>query len=558
MIEFITDLQETSRLLNTAVKNKFLSVALNYDGYRSVAPVIAKKDGRNILITRHIERGNVEALQKIDKAIPPDYQVVYYNPYFTFEPSEIAVYEDFISAVDGIAGQEGVASVHQDMPLSMYQSLAKKYDCVLAEKTVADPRFYLYTVSQAAVLEKFNQKRDQADQAALKLIENSPVKKELTAYIKNRVDTRFVLLDKLLQTNGLEAVLCTSPLGVQEITGYGITRHQEDRVAALYIKGSANVYLFSVLPLEDYGPGQQVDSFAAMVKNLVSDGPLGLEEQHFPIGWLTGLGFAELNWKNAMNMVRQLRELRAAEDLSYCIIAARISVFATDESLEWGKKEILAGRKISELDIYNKYQFLLQVFKERHNLPLKINTFWTNCHAAGRSVIPSLPFDYPLDQSCKAVKIDAGVSLIGDTGIHHAASDIARTIIFDGDVQKAYDRFESYMVKDVIPNVKAGMCGKDIYELAVSRVEKERPYFLSLGMIPDADLARVFNRDVGHNMGLQEPVTIFFKKDTAAAVTEGMVGALEYQWSMKNFGIGVEDLFLIGPDGGLNFSRDQL
>ncbi|HYE84327.1 MAG TPA: M24 family metallopeptidase [Clostridia bacterium] len=558
MIELITDMNVVSKLLNCSVPNKFLSVSLNYDGYRTVAPKIIKSGQQSTLLTRHIEQGNVEAMQDIDKTLPKDLPVVYYNPYFLFEPACTPVFGEFIDAFTSVAGTEKQVQVHKDLPLSIYQWMSMNYEIEIYEKEIADPGFYVYEFSRADVIKRFAVGRAEADSAALKLIEKSPIKKRLEYYIKERTDTRFSVLDGLMKANGVDAILCTSPLGIQEITGFGMERHIDDMFAAYYEIESDKVQLFSVEPLEDFGQGRKVSTFGAAIKDQVNNGILGLEEQHFPLGWFRGLGFDKIKTVNAMNLVRLLREKTGSENLSYCIIATRASVFATDESLAWAKKEILGSKSITELDIYEKYLDLLKKFQKDNNIPININTFWTNCHSSKRSIIPSLPFNHQLDESARAIKIDAGVSLRGETGIHYAASDIARTIIFDDEVQKAYNKFEDYMVRNVIPNIKPGMSGKDIHELAVTQIEKERYFFENIGMIPAGNLNETFNRDVGHLVGLQEPVTMFFTKNTGMKVDEGMIGALEYQWSYKGFGIGVEDLFVIESEGGLNYSRDGL
>jgi len=551
MMEIITNIRKVASL-----KNRILTAALNLDAYRAASPIIVKKDDKKYIVARHIDSGNLEELRKNAKFIPEDYQIVYFNPYFLLTPIYSSVHSDFMSAMEFISEGEKKILIHQDIPMSLYQSLSTKYELVMNEKPNISIS-YMYKLSRKEVLEKFMLDRDKADQIALNLIVESPDKKELEQYIKTRVDTRFTTLDDLMKSNGLDAVLCTSPIGVQEITGFGMDRYKDDEVAALYVSGREFVYLFSSDPLNDFGEGQILDSFELFAKNAVGNGKLGIEEQHFPYGWFERLGLKNTKWENAQSIVRQFREIRGVDDLSYYIIVCRMSAYAIDNAATWAKEQVLAGRKITEMDISNKYDSFVQVFKEKNHIPFKVDKYWTGLHSSSRSMIPSFPSDYTVNMNSKALKIDAGLLIKDERGIHHAASDIARTIEFDDHAQKLYNKLESYMINDVIPNIKDGMKGKDIYNIAVTMIEKDRYYFKIIGMIPESNVGQIFNRDVGHVMGKQEPVTICFNKKSEGIVKEGMVCALEYQWSMKGFSIGVEDEFLVGKDRGINFSRDH-
>ena len=559
MIELVTNLEVVSSLLNVNVKKRFLSVVLNYDGYKAVAPKIVKVGNKKFLLTRHIELGNIMAQKSIDKSLPSEFKVVFYDPYFTFEVPKVSAFPEFIDAFDEVARGEKEVAVHKDLPVLIYQLLQKKYKLVLIDEEVCDTRFIMYEFSKEEVLERFNLKRKEADKIAMNLVDRSPFKKDFERYILNRNDLRFETLEELMEADGLDAVLCTSPLGIQEITGHGITRHKEDESAALYIKGGRNIYFFAKQPIDGYKNGREVDSFTETVDSLIDGGVVGIEEQHFPVGWLKGIGFGKIDIKNSMAVIRRFRENRAWEDLSYYIIAARASVYAIDGALKWARDEIVNGKQITELDVEKKYEALVKDFKKNYNIPFIFNTFWTNCHAGDRSLHPSLATNYLLNKNTKTLKLDACISIIGDNGTHHAASDIARTLIFEEEVQKAYEKFENYLLMDVIPNIKPGMAGKDIYNLAVSRVEKEKNFFKVIGIMPNVEkLESIFNRDVGHLMGLQPPVTLVFNKTAEETVIEGMIASFEYQWSIKDYSIGIEDNFIIGPSGGLNFSRDNL
>ena len=63
-MKLISNKEQVAALLHNPAEN-FLSVALNYDGYRSVAPLILEREGKKTVFVRHIEVGNVRAMQQI-------------------------------------------------------------------------------------------------------------------------------------------------------------------------------------------------------------------------------------------------------------------------------------------------------------------------------------------------------------------------------------------------------------------------------------------------------------------------------------------------------------
>jgi len=549
MFEVITNFKKIPHL-----KNMTTTGELTIDGYKAISPIIVNKDNKRHIVAKHLDRGNLEELKK-ENMIPANYQIVYFRPYFSFITITPPAQADFMTAMEFVAEGEKKMMVHPDIPVSLYQTLSTRFELALIENpSVSLP--YIYKLSREDVLKKFNIGRERADQIALRLITASPDRKELEQYIKNRVDTRFTVLDNLMKSNDLNAVLCTSPLGVQEITGLGITRHKEDGVAAFYTLGSEYVYLFSAEKLYGFGECHAVDSFIPFIKNILGDETLGIEEEHFAYGWVEQFGLKSSQWVNAMTPIRQLRELRGVEDLSYYIIACRAGAYAINNAAAWAKEQLLAENKFTEMDISRKHDAFVQEFREIYHIPFKLDKYWTGLHASNRSVTPSFPFNHPVDKTCKAVKIDAGLSIKDENGIHHACSDIARMVLYEDFAQEVYKKLESHMVNDVIPVIKDGTIVKEIYDNAMNMIEKDRKRLEEIGMIPESNVGQVFKRDCGHVLGKQEPVTLWFDKGNEQVIKEGMICAFEYQWSMQGYSIGVEDVFLVGKNHSINITRD--
>jgi len=45
------------------------------------------------------------------------------------------------------------------------------------------------------------------------------------------------------------------------------------------------------------------------------------------------------------------------------------------------------------------------------------------------------------------------------------------------------------------------------------------------------------------------------KGEQGQVLKEGMVSAIEYQWPYKGYALGVEDMFVVGPEYGINITR---
>lgn len=540
---------------NPKLKTRFLTTTLNFDAYRAASPILVANNDKTYIVARHLDRGNMEEYIKDADLIPADCMPVYYNPYFAFAPIFPTAHKDFMAAMEFVMGKETTMTVNPEIPISLYQTLSERFELVLEEKTPVDLK-NAYKLPLQDVSARFTAGRKTAAGIALHLISASKDKEELRKYIENTEDTRFTVLNDLMKANNLDAVLCTSPVAVQEIAGLGLERHKDDEFAACYQAGSEFVYLFSAEPLNDFAGHECEEVFIPFIKSILDHGKLGIEEQHFSYNWVDQFNLKSEQLVNALQLIRQSREARGAYNLSYYIIASRASAYAIDHAAAWAKEQILSGNEITEMDISRKYDSLVKEFRENYKIPFRIEKYWTGLHASDRSITPSYPFDHRVGKNCKALKIDAGLMIRDEKGMHLGASDIARSFAFDENAQEMYGKLEAYMVKDLIPSYKDGIVVKDIYDAAAARIEKDRKRLEEIGMIPESYVGDVFRRDVGHVMGLQEPVSLWFDKGSEQIVREGMICAFEYQWSMQGYSIGVEDIFLIGKDHGINITRD--
>lgn len=549
MLEIITNIQKVPHL-----KYRFTTAALNIDGYRTDSPIIAKKDDKYYIVSRHLDRGNMEELKKLN-LLPHNAEPVYFKPYFAFVPIEPLAKEDFYAVFEYIAQGYKVIRVQQDMPMYLYEMFSAKYELLLEEQANI-PLMYLYKVPRKAVVERFAETREEAIRVAKNLVVNSRDKEEIEAYLDNTADERFETLDKMMAEEGIEYVFFTSPLGVQEVTGFGMNNFVDDEVAAIYKAGSDEVFFLSAKIQMGFGREEIIFDVNDFVQKTINDCVVGIEEQHFSFGWFNYFRLNNMKWKKAQALTRNFRLLRGVYNLPYYIITSRAGTYAIDNAISWAKEQILAGATITELDVSDKHDALVKEFSKINKIPFKVGKYWTGLHASDRSVTPSFPFNHKITTDSKALKIDAGLILKDKNGILLAVSDIARTITFADYGDKLYEVIEKIMFKDMIPKIKDGITGGEIYKMATDLIEEYRPALEPIGMIPKENVGDVFRRDVGHGLSLHEPGTLWFEKGAKMIVREGMVCAHEIQWSTRGFSIGIEDNFLVGKTHGINLCRD--
>jgi hypothetical protein len=112
-------------------------------------------------------------------------------------------------------------------------------------------------------------------------------------------------------------------------------------------------------------------------------------------------------------------------------------------------------------------------------------------------------------------------------------------------------------LEKAIPGGREGRTGEEVYWAGMGPLLKEEKKLRAWKLIPQgADLRRDYNRDIGHTFGKQESTTLFFKKgERSQALKQGMISAIEYQWPYRGYALGVEDMFVVGPEYGINITR---
>ena len=220
-------------------------------------------------------------------------------------------------------------------------------------------------------------------------------------------------------------------------------------------------------------------------------------------------------------------------------------------------EKIKARKPFFEKEVEAAFYRLLKDFEKREKTPLQLAPYFTVLHAGRSHPLPVPPRDLPPrreDEFAETRRRNRGERqradprLLGPCPLDHHGSQKGEDL---------YRLLEKAMLEGAIPGGKDGRTGEQVYWAGLAPLLGEERKLRAWKLIPPGgSLKRDYNRDIGHTFGKQESTTLFFKKgESSQALREGMVSAIEYQWPYQGYALGVEDMFVVGPDHGINITR---
>lgn len=522
---------------------------LSVDGYRSAMPIMAAGDGElPRIFMKEIDRTNVEHLGH-EAA-----RFVWYAPYFSFgglkEPSD--AHPDLQSALRNEVS--GAASLDPALPVQTYREVE---DALGLEDRTGDafaaPRKH-YVVARRDVAAAFEPGRAELKQAAAPLIADLGSSR-FEPWLTRVPEDRFAVLDRLLGEAGLDALVVASPLAIQDLTGVPMRAVGEEAWAA-YPRGSDVVHLFARVEVPWAGLPLATPATAASVKEVAEGSRVGIEEVALSFRAWMGFGLGELNDEPATAVLRRWRELRSWEDVSATVIVSRVTLEAIRDALGYVEQELSAGRRVTELDAYERYRSMVESFIRDRGLPITVRTYFTHCHAGDRSHFPASATGHEITER-SSLKIDGGLEVYDSRGMFLGVSDITRSAVGNSRTRAFYELLDRALIEGAIAACRPGVKGADVFAAGLSYLEPYRDDISSGGFMPpsDAPMGDLFNRNIGHLIGKQEPATVEFRSSDRGSLEAGMVAAAEIQWPYADYCIGTEDIFLVTEDGPLNLTR---
>jgi Xaa-Pro aminopeptidase len=522
---------------------------LAVDGYRASIPLLALSDDRGPLIfLREIDRTNVERLRH------PGATFVWYAPYFTFggmaEHDE--VYPDLLAAIREQLIDE--PTLDPRMPFELHRALQEGADGVPGPPIRFHPPTHHYVVSSKEVDLAFAGGRTELKEAAEPFVSDLNAD-PLAPWLARQPEDRFAQLDRLLEAAGLNALLVASPLSIQDLTGLPM-RVIGEGSWAIYPAGSPVVHLLSQheLPFLDLPLAQKAE--IQFVRELARGARVGFEEVALSYAAWLEFGLDELEAEPATSLLRRWRELRGWEDLAAYVIGARVTLEAIDGAIAFVEAELGAGRPVTELNAYERYRSRVGAFIRKHQLPIRVRTYFTHTHAGDRSHFPASATAHFVT-SDSSLKIDGGLEIYDSKGMFLGVSDITRSAVASQRAKAFYTLLDRALLEGAIAACRSGVKGSEIFAAGLRFLEPYRGDVIDAGFMPGSDLPMedLFTRNIGHLIGKQEPATVEFKSSDHGTVEPGMIAAAEFQWPYSKYCIGVEDVVLITDDGPINLTR---
>lgn len=550
MAEITCNLKAIHSKTGLDVRNSLLYAHMDMDSTEFSSPVMVQAgDGKVYLLVKDIERGNFD-----EKELAAE--VLYFKPYVTFDHDVTSLSSDWIKLIDRFI--DGDVWVYDDFYTSGYWKISDRYSVKL-KATGRWDRTYVYSVDRQQVLDQFASGNGIALEEARRLVRGLSQEKELSGLLESAPgDSRFTGLDSMLRELGSEALLLSSPLNVQEVTAIPYQYLEANETLALYSL-QEKVYIFSrkaislpYLSLEAIYPSLAM----AAARTLRAGATVGIEENHLSYKYFTTFGLSREKAVKMSVPLRTWREARAAEELPFYIIAAQVTRHGMEQAIARAGADIAEGSNLTESKVQEYLYRAYGDFQKNNRLQEDIRPYFVVLHAGHRTRKPNLPSFISLDRETRSLKIDCGVLVIDGRGLIRGASDLCRMLTLGKVAQEFYSFIDQVMVTRAIPAVRPGQTGEQVYRDGVRDLVAREKDWVEMGLLPEGyDLAKNYNRNIGHAMGKQEPAALGFEKGNDCVVREGMVCCLEYQWPYYPYAIGVEDMIVVTAKGPVNITR---
>ncbi len=555
-----TNSVQLARHFNLDAQRSLLFSAIRLDSHPLVAPIIATPDGdphgatdgatveatEPVLLVRQQEQGNV-----LSAGVPRD-RIRFYAPWVTLDPEPLEGIDaagSLPELVAELAAGETV-TLSPEFVYTHFLAFSEAADLKLDIKVEALSKVPVvaYKLDTEAILERFAGWRASGIPVAKDLIEGvshlEGLDQELDA---TGADTRFAALKDITDRHGLAALFIASPPNFSELTGI----EASPEATALWVDEGSSVYLF--LPAQSPAPAAGVDagSFESVghaVGELIGAGHnIGVEEEFIGTALALSLAGGDAELVPVQMELGNWRDIRDREDLPFQVIAARASVYAIEDALEWANSRLDRGESFKELDIYDRYLDALEEFTR--DIPFSVEPYFTNLHSSNRMLFPGPPVDFPIDAETRCIQLDAGVSVKID-GVVVATSDMARSLPRTDASKEAYEFFFEVVRSGIIGQLRPGVVCSDVHEGTLDYLAPHLDRMIEIGMLgADTDFNAIYRRrNVGHLMGKQESFANELRPGYTHVLQEGSFGAAEIPWRFNGVAIGTEDLWYIGRD----------
>lgn len=559
MAHLITNLTQLNKDLGGNVFKTFLTPNLFLDAPLMVIPLILRCSDREYLLYRNQENGNCDLINAGDLIKRS------YDPYFLInKKQDNSVKQNLLEVLKEILlekEKEKILNVDDNLPYAAYNLIKeglKGIEITYEPRIISNSQHKIYEINVADIEKHFINLRGEGQKFANKLISNLKEKELLKKEMSKGTDSRFELLNKLMEKYGFSAVIMSSNINIQELTGFpfGDSSH----LSAIYKYDDKKVYVLSEKEIQkNYFKikGEYPDYFSALSSLKIGNiENIGFEDHFVSINEFNYYKKHRINLCPGTLVFRKWREYRAGEDLVFYIIAGQASKYAMEKVLEDLYNDINQGNYNSEKELFFKYLEYFKEFKKKNHLPYNFSEYFTNFYASDRTLYPSIPSKFKINRNTNEVKIDGGILMTDSQGTILGTTDIARTLPLNRYSVKAYDMIKNTIKDEIIPNIKKNKTFEEVYSEGIRLFSNNCEQFLKDNYLcpQEFDIEKEYTRDIGHLMGKQESFDVKICKANKNKLTNNVVGCIEIQWQYNKHTIVYEDMWYLGENGVVNLT----
>lgn len=541
-MKLITRPECVGSLLGFEPAERFLVPNTALDARHVRTPVVLERaPGAWWLFLEGIEEGSIESAR-----FPEDIRVAYYAQYLWWDPPDTrAIPESLDEAIRHATGDRGV-----DCDAWTSVGLARAVGAGLAAD-VENPwlgRWSVKRVPRQEIVRQLEADRESATRLATRSFATSPDAHLLEACL-DEIDAsvRFRSLDDALTAGGIDALVVTSGINVEDVAGVAAV-DEAARVLAVVRRGEDVVWLVT-----SDGHGSPLAEIAAQLG--LHGGVIAVEEDDLTLGQSAALEMDDdcLRWYS-----RELREWRdglSLVELPYFMVAAAITTAAISRTIQFVADHCRSGR-LTELDVLHQLDRNYAVATaDLAGTSFRSSRSHVNLHASSRTRRPALPTRYEIPPDEHALEIDSGVRLVDRAGRIRASTDMCRSYVAGTGGEELYRLLKHAVTEVGIPASRAGATGGDIFGAVTGMLDTLRADLERTGLAPTVpSYTEGYDRYVGHTVGKQRYVHSLFTRDVRRPLHFGQLGAIELPWAMGAYGFSYEDMFVAHNAKGINLT----
>jgi len=532
------DFRETSVLVHTLI-----------DASRSIQAFAVEHAGRHVLIAHAVD--HVMVRHAAPKAVVP----LFYGGWFAFDDLVLgtANIPTLEAALLKTLGGADVARCTADISVANFWTLSKLVKTEL-DGQAGPAEVYAYPVDRGEVRERFAQALPAAAAAAGRVFANSRAGQVMAPYLEPLGDHRFELLQDALWEAGVDHFVVSSPMVVQDLTGIPFEECRRARPIAVACR-HGDVVVLATQPIAGRRAAATHRGLAHAAERYLPRGVVGIEAEDLDMGTFAALGLRERTVRNSLHTLRAWRERRTPDDLPFYAILARAQASSIEATLAVAKAALDAPRPIMEEELLPSYWQAVREYERRWELPFTLAEYFVDIFTSDH-VFPSALVRRPIPPNTKTIRFDAALIAVDQAGLARAVSDGSRHLVRTSEGKALDAALDDIVRSRVLPSVRPGLTGHDVWTMSVKHMELEQRRWESLGLMPAGSppLSSVYDRDAGHMFAKQTRPALMHSRGCQVPVRAGLVGTVELVWPYNGYIFGIEDSFFVAPQETVNLS----